>query len=66
VMSSVLGGSLDDGDLCFLDDEPFLGWEATLPLLCGVPVMKTRSLSYPSHSLPLAMHLWQYGLSLLH
>lgn len=58
-MSSVLDGSLNDGDLCVLDDEPFLGWEATLPFVCGVPVMKTRSLSYPSHCRPLDVHFWQ-------
>jgi hypothetical protein len=66
VISIARGGFLADGDLVFLDDDPFLGWEATLPLFCGVPVMNTRSLSYPSHSFPLAMHLWQWGLSLLH
>lgn len=53
-------------DFGFLDEDPFLGCEATRPLFSGVPVMKTRSLSYPSHCLPLDIHFWQYGLSLLH
>lgn len=44
----------------------FGGWDATRPLVSGVPVMKTLSLSYPSHCLPLAMHFWQKGRSLVH
>jgi hypothetical protein len=59
VISSVLGGPSYEGDLSFLEDELFFGWEATLPLFCGVPVMKTRSRSYPSHCLPLDIHFWQ-------
>lgn len=52
--------------LGFLDGVVFLGCEATRPLFSGVPVMKTRSLSYPSQVLPLLMQFWQKGRSLLH
>lgn len=50
----------------FLDGVVFFGCEATRPLFSGVPVMNTRSLSYPSHVLPLLMQFWQNGRSLLH
>lgn len=50
----------------FLNGVVFLGCEATRPLFSGVPVMKTRSLSYPSQVLPLLMQFWQNGRSLLH
>lgn len=50
----------------FLDGVVFFGCEATRPLFSGVPVMKTRSLSYPSQVLPLLMQFWQNGRSLLH
>jgi hypothetical protein len=50
----------------FLDGVVFLGCEATRPLFSSVPVMKTRSLSYPSQVLPLLMQFWQKGRSLLH
>lgn len=50
----------------FLDGVVFFGCEATRPLFSGVPVMNTRSLSYPSQVLPLLMQFWQNGRSLLH
>lgn len=38
-------GSAAAGVLCFFDDVPFFGCDATLPLVSNVPVMKTLSRS---------------------